>query len=416
MAVISLAEFQKTATDPVMSGVLEAIVTVDQLVGALPMQAIGTSDHIIFNREKALPSASRPVSGGTITADSSLTFDRVTTFVRRIIIDQDTDTLDAGIVGGMTSARAIAIGKASKSISRAFGSDLINGSSNLTVTVNSNGIHALASPVITVGPGHDPRSPVGIIRYDASGDTFAYKAPGDRTFGAAVAAASGMKMYSDNPNLWCTLAYSHDGDTNGDLTFTLSYTSSTVAVDGLARLVPAVQTISSSTNGDAITLATLDQLADLVTNSDGPKVYIMPMRTRRAVAALLRAAGGATMSEYTSTIFPTGPRSQSYLTYNGIPILCSDWISTTQTQGSASTATAVYCATLGENAGLCGLYSEAAVDPAEAQNVISSAMGLSVLDVGIVQASDGRRTRVKAYWGVKCGTERGVAAATGILS
>lgn len=413
---VSLIELQKTTTDPVMSGILEGVVTVDQLVGVIPMLGIGAQDHIIFNREKALPAVSRPVSGGTITADSSLEFDRVTTFVRRILVDQDTDTLDAGVVGGMTSARARAIALAAKSIGRAFGSDLINGSSNLTCTVNSTAPAGMTVSAVTVGPGHDPRMPVGVIRYTHSGTTMRYKAPGDAEFGPAVAATSGVKLYSDNQNLWCTVAFSGTVTGSGDITFTVSYTSSTVAVDGLARLVPAAQTISSSTDGDAITLATLDQLADLVVNADGPKVYIMPMRTRRSVASLLRAAGGATMSEYTSEIFPTGPRGQKYLTYNGIPIICSDWISTTQTQGSASTATAVYCATLGPDAGLCGIFSEAAADAAESGSVISSAMGLTALDVGVVQASDARRTRVKAYWGVKCGTEKGIAAATGILS
>jgi hypothetical protein len=416
MATLSLIELQKTTTDPVMSGILEAIVTVDQLVGAIPMVGIGSSDHIIFNREKALPSVSRPSSGATITADNSLEFDRVTTFVRRILVDQDADVLDSGVVGGMNQARAVALAMAGKAIGRAFGSDLINGSSNLTCTVNSTGVAGMTVSAITVGPGHDPRMPVGTIRYTHSGTTLQYKAPGDAEFGAAVTAASGAKLYSDNPNLWCTIAYSGTLTASGDVNFTLSYTSSAVSVDGLARLVPASQTISSSTNGDAITLATLDQLADLVTNADGPKVYVMPTRTRRAVAALLRAAGGATMSEYTNAIFPSGPRGQSYLTYNGIPIICTDWISIAQTQGSASTATAVYCATLGERAGLCGLFSNAAVDPAEASSVISSAMGLTALDVGTVQNADARRTRVKAYWGVKCGTEKGVAAATGILS
>ena len=415
MAVLSLIEFVKTATDPVMSGVVENIITIDQLIGALPYVSIGANDHINFDREKALPTTSRPSSGATITADNALEYDRVSAYVRRLVIDQDIDVLDAGVVGGMGNARARAIAAASKSVARAYGSDIVNGNSNFTATVNSNGISSLTSPVVTVGPGHDPRMPVGIIRYTHSGTTMAYKAPGDAEFGASVTAATGVKLYSDNPNLWVTFAYSGTPGANGDLVFTISVTSSTVAIDGIARLVSASQTISSSANGDAITLATLDQLIDTVTSKDGPKVLIMPQRTRRAVAALLRAAGGATMSEYTSEIYPNA-RGQKYLAYNGVPIICSDWISITQTQGSSGAATAVYCATLGEQGGLCGLFSEAAADASEAGSVIASAMGLTVLDVGTVQAADARRTRVKAYWGLKCASEKGLAAATGITS
>lgn len=416
MAVLSLIEFAKTATDLVMSGVVENIITVDQVIGALPMMSIGANDHVNFDREKALPTVSRPSSGATITADNSLEFDRVSAYVRRILVDQDTDVLDAGVVGGMGSARAKAIAAASKAIARAYGSDIINGNANWTATVGNNGVAGMTISAITVGPGHDSRMPVGIIRYTHSGTTLKYKAPGDAEFGAAVTAATGAKLYSDNPNLWVTLAYSGSLSADGDITFAISPTSSTVAIDGLARLVPTAQTVASSTNGDALTLATLDQIADLVTDKNGPKVYIMPTRTRRFVASLLRAAGGATMSEYSSEIFPTGPRGQKYLNYNGIPILCSDWISIAQTQGSSSTATAVYCATLGADAGLCGIFSDAAADAAEASNVVSSAMGLTVLDVGTVQAVDARRTRVKAYWGLKCATEKGIAAATGITS
>jgi len=417
---LTLSEIVKGANEMVLSGVVENIITVDALIKNLPFQNVGNSDHLNFVREKALPTISQPTSGGTITADASMAFDRVTAYVRRFLVDQDIDVLDAAAAGGMVNVKANAIAKASKSIARQFGTSIISGNSNFTATVNQNAIPIsggsglITISSITVGPGHDSRNPVGIIRYTHSGTTLAYKAPGDVAFGAEVTAASGAKLYSNNPNLWVQMAYTGTPNGNGMVVFSLSVTSSTVDVDGLVRLVPAAQTITASTNGDAITLATLDQLADLVTDRSGPKVYIMPQRTRRAVAALIRAAGGALMAEYVSEIFPSGT-SEKYMSYNGIPILCSDWISTTQTQGSSSTATAVYCATLGEEGGLCGIYSDA-VDSDDRGMVISSGAGLTVLDVGTVQNSDARRTRVKAYFGLKCATERGVAAATGITS
>lgn len=416
MAVLSLIELLKLAQNPVEAGVIEHIITVDQLIANLPMVGIGVRDNLSFNREKALPGVSKPLSGGTITADNALEFTKVQAFVRRLVVDQDIDVLDAGAAGGMANARAVAIGKAAKAIARTFGDDLIDGNSNFTVTINSFGGTGYTGATIVVGPGHDPRMPVGIIRYTHSGTTVKYKAPGDAEFGAAVSIASGVKIYSDNEDKWVTLTTSAgSASANGDIVFTIS--AGDQEIDGIERLVPTSQTIASAaTDGDAIALATLDQLADTVTDSGGPKVYVMNRTIRRKVAALLRAAGGATMSEFKSEIFQTG-QPQSYLTYNGIPILVSDFIDNDESKGSGSTLTSVYCATLGPNAGLAAIYSDASMDAEDAGELIMrGAGGLTALSLGTVQNADTKRVRVKAYWGLKNASEKGLARAKEIIS
>ncbi len=412
MAAINLIEFLKTAHDAVMQGIIESIVTTDQVVANIPFRSVGQADHLTWNREQALPAVTRAASGDTITPSAALQYDRVTAYLRRFIIDQDIDTLDAGAAGGMVPARADAIAKAAKTLARTYGLDLFAGAPAWTVTINDYGASGATSGTIVVGPGHDARNNVGLIRVAGTGTTVAYKAPGDADYGAAVTYTSGVKVYSQNQNKWVTVTLA-TLSANGIVTF--SFASNTNQIDGLARLVGASQTISASNNGDAITLATLDQLADLVTDTSGPKAYLMHSRPRRAVMALLRAAGGASLGEFAEMQFGTG-RVEKVPTYNGIPILRSDFISIADTQGSSNAATKIYCATLSEQGGVCGIYSEAGMDDADGEMISQGANGIQALSLGTVQTTDAKRTRVRAYWGVASKTERGLAVASGITS
>ena len=87
--VLSLVELLKGSSDPVLSGVAESIITVDQLVAQLPFKSIGLSDHLTWRREKALPVVSKIASGDNITSTNALAFDRVTAYLRRFVVDQD---------------------------------------------------------------------------------------------------------------------------------------------------------------------------------------------------------------------------------------------------------------------------------------------------------------------------------------
>ena len=419
MAVLPLVELIKGVSDPVAAGVIENVITADQLTAQMPFRSLGLADSITYRREKTLPGVSKPASGGSITADNALEFTRAQSFVRRLVVDQDIDILDSGASGGLVQARAAAIAAAAKAIGRTYGLDIINGNANWTVAVNTFGGTGYTAATIVVGPGHDPRvsGGLGTLRYTHSGTTLKYKAPGDAEFGASVSVASGVKVYSDNEDKWVTVTFTGgSASANGDINFTLS--AGDQEIDGMERLVATAQTISSTgTDGDALALATLDQLADLVKDTNGPKVYIMTSRTKRALAALLRAAGGATMSEFRNefSVMGTPVNSGPVMFYNGLPVLVSDFIPVNEAKGSGSTLTSVYCATLGENAGLCGIYSEASMDAGE--SVISRGpTGLTVVNLGTVQNADVNRVRVKAYWGLLNKSEKGLARAKEITS
>jgi len=153
-----------------------------------------------------------------------------------------------------------------------------------------------------------------------------------------------------------------------------------------------------------------------VKDRSGPRVYVMASRTRRAVAALLRGAGGATVSEFKSEISPSIVGEQM-LTYNGIPILVSDWVPITRTTGSTTGSTSVvFCATLGDG-GLSGIYSQAQSGDEDAGEIIASgANGIEVINLGSAQNTDSKAVRVKAYWGLKLGADLGLAMADGITN
>ena len=413
---LSLVELLKSEADPVMSGLIENIVTVDQFTANLPMMSIGTADHINWLREKSLPTTLTPTSGASITPDTALEFDRVTSYVRRFVIDQDIDVLDSGAAGGMSMARAKAISAAGKSLGRKYSQDVLTGDATWTVTVNDYGSSGYTGATIVVGPGHDARNGVGLIKYTHAGTLLQYRAPGDAEYGAAVTVASGVKVYSDNPNKWVQVTFTAGaGAANGVLVFSFAATASSTPIDGLSRLLAAGQTIAATgADGDDVSLALLDQLADLCSDKNGRKVFLMHSRTRRKVMALLRAAGGATVTEYKSEIAGMG-QSEPIPLYNGIPMLRSDFLSIAETVGATTTATRIYCLTLGEDAGVSGIFSTASADAADAGEILSvGPTGLTVVNVGTVQNADSKRLRVKAYWGLASKSELGVACATGI--
>lgn len=413
---LSLIELLKGADDVVQAGLIEGIVTVDEVVSSLPFYDLGAADRITWVREKALPTTSTPSSGATITADTALEFGRVSSIARRFVIDQDIDVLDAGAVGGMASARGKAVAAALKSLGRKYGNDIMVGNNNFTVTVNSFGGTSWTAATIVVGPGHDPRMPVGILRWSHAATTVSYKAPGDAEFGTAVAYTAGVKAYSDNPSFWATVNFTAGASAAaGDVVFTISVTGSSTPIDGITRLCAASQSISATgADGDNVSFALMDQLADLVTDKSGPKVYMMPSRTRRSFMALLRTVGGLQMRDLMGPIAGMGQAVQIPM-YNGIPILRSDWISIAETTGATTTTGRIYCATLGEEGGLCGTYSTAAVDAADAGEIIAvGPNGMVVENLGTVQTADAKRMRVKAYWGLASKSEIGLAQAIGI--
>lgn len=164
--------------------------------------------------------------------------------------------------------------------------------------------------------------------------------------------------------------------------------------DGIARLVTAPQTLDVATNGGALTLSLLDQLADMVPN--GADAFVMRSGTIRAYRALLRATGGtdAAMMEIANFGVPV-------LSHNGMPILKNDFLPANETLGTGTNLCSVYAVRMNESDGLHGIYGGASA-------------GIRVEDIGTVQNKDATRTRLKWYAGLALKSTRSLARLRGV--
>jgi HK97 family phage major capsid protein len=163
------------------------------------------------------------------------------------------------------------------------------------------------------------------------------------------------------------------------------------AFNGLAKAVTAGQTITAGTNGAPLTLPLLDELIDKV-KPGRPDLILMSKRTRRALNQLVRASGA--FMETRQTEFGT---FQEF--YAGIPIGVSDFLSDTETQGTATNASSVYVMQFGEGR-IAGLQGPG---------------GLTVERVGTLESKDATRWRIKWYVGLAVFADLALARLKGII-
>ena len=170
---------------------------------------------------------------------------------------------------------------------------------------------------------------------------------------------------------------------------------------GMMSLVAPSQTISAGTDGGPLTFELLDELLDKVKDKDGQVDYIMSsFAQRRKYFSLLRALGGASINE---TI--TLPSGRQVPVYRGVPWFVNDYIPSNMTQGTATTATAIFAGTFDDGSnkhGIAGLTARGAA-------------GLRVEDIGPKENADERITRVKMYCGFANFSQLGLAAIKGVL-
>lgn len=171
----------------------------------------------------------------------------------------------------------------------------------------------------------------------------------------------------------------------------------TKSFDGLAKIVAAGQTIYGGTNGVALTLGMLDDLADMVPN--GVDAFIMRPGTIRAWRALVRAAGGNDASHMMLDNF-----GMPVPAHNGIPILRNDFLANNESRGtSTGVCCSVYAVRMNEADGLHGLFG-------------GSNAGIRVEELGTVQTKDADRIRLKWYCGLALKSTKSLARLAGITN
>ena len=176
-------------------------------------------------------------------------------------------------------------------------------------------------------------------------------------------------------------------------------------ITGLLSLVTGGQTIAATgATGDALSLEKLDALMDLVKDKDGQVDYfMMNSRTIRSYFTLLRALGGASISEVV-----TLPDGSTVPSYRGVPIFRNDYIPLTLDSPNAAvhTCTAIIAGTVDDGSHKYGISGLTAANEA----------GIRVEDVGLLEGADEYLTRIKFYCGLANFNTLGLAVATGITN
>lgn len=408
----TLYEGSKLSRNPLAAGVLRAIATTDELLAVTPM-VIKPGESWMYNREKALPSVEFVAPDHTSIAESSATFDRVIVPKRLIVSDVDTYLFTEEEQGETNSQKPVQLMKKLKALGRKLGDKLINGGYATSVTLSA-AIAGTASFV--AGPNQDSdRHGPGSLFYDQSESTLQYRAPGDRTYGAAVDVSSNgtYTLPSDNPNRWLRVTVTSASLPGADAEVLVRISSTTNEFDGLKKLCPSSQTVASTgANGDALSFAVMDELIDEKIKIREQLYFVMNGKLKRKFFALVRALGG------TDPTHVTVPGITSPVpTYRGIPILQNDWIASDEVKGGSSTLSSVYLVSASFDEGLymgvsgVGGPAMADLDPRGVR-----LMGLRVREIGELEDKEADRMRVSWRGASALGSELGVARASEIVT
>jgi HK97 family phage major capsid protein len=162
--------------------------------------------------------------------------------------------------------------------------------------------------------------------------------------------------------------------------------------DGLAKAVPAGQTIYAGANGGALTLDLMDQVIDLI-KPGRPDALLMSKRSRRKLSSLRRASGNLLETDRTDF----GRRA---LYYDGIPIIVDENQPDTEVRGSSgAVCSSIYPIKFGPE-GVMGIENG----------------NIAVEEIGELETKDATRHRIKWYAGLAVFSELAVARLAGITA
>jgi hypothetical protein len=166
--------------------------------------------------------------------------------------------------------------------------------------------------------------------------------------------------------------------------------------DGMKKLVTDKQTIYAGANGGSLTFDQLDELIHMVPNR--PDCLFMNFATYRALRALMRD-----LSSVQPDMLKVKDFDRALPSYDGIPILLSDFIASNETRGTATSTTSVYAARMNTVDGLHGIYG----DPTA---------GVVVENIGTREDYDANRWRLKWYVSMALKSTRSLARLAGITN
>lgn len=134
MASVTLAESAKLAQDQLVSGVIENVITVNEIYQMLPFQGI-SGNALGYNRENVLGDVQTAAVGGPVTAKAATTFTYVTSSLTTIIGDAEVNGLIQATRSEDNDQTATQIASKAKSAGRKYQDQMVNGDgtgSNMT--------------------------------------------------------------------------------------------------------------------------------------------------------------------------------------------------------------------------------------------------------------------------------------------
>lgn len=126
MASVTLTESAKLAQDDLVAGVIENVITVNQMYELLPFEGI-TGNSLAYNRENVLGDVQVLGVGGTITAKAAATFTKVNANLTTILGDAEVNGLIQATRSDETDQEATQVASKAKSAGRKYQDMLING-------------------------------------------------------------------------------------------------------------------------------------------------------------------------------------------------------------------------------------------------------------------------------------------------
>lgn len=127
MPSVTLAESAKLAQDELVAGVIENVITVNEMFDLLPFDGID-GNALAYNRENVLGDVQVAGVGTTITAKNPATFTNVTSTLTTIIGDAEVNGLiQATRSGDGNDQTAVQVASKAKSAGRKYQDQLING-------------------------------------------------------------------------------------------------------------------------------------------------------------------------------------------------------------------------------------------------------------------------------------------------
>ncbi len=250
MASVTLAESAKLAQDELVAGVIENVITVNEMYELLPFDGID-GNALAYNRENVLGDVQMAGVGSTITAKNAATFTQVTSTLTTIIGDAEVNGLiQATRSGDGNDQKAVQVASKAKSCGRKYQDQMINGDGTGN---NMSGMFGLvaAGQTITANNGAANGAALSFEDLDALIDLVTDK-DGQVDY---------LMMHSRTRRKYLALLRSLGGTSPGDI-YTMASGREVPAYRGIPIFrndwIPITQTQGSASNSTSVFAGTFD--------------------------------------------------------------------------------------------------------------------------------------------------------------